>query len=197
VAGPNLIWHPSFFGRGHATKDDRQVSGIVLAGVLDYYAKVWGRIAEAELKKKMALDDIFVGSWYPLGNLELILERIWRETPTRMRLAGEHTSKLIGDERRYERKFYTPEQMLQETREAWSHSFSFGEPEVELTPGTTKITVPRGPFKDAYWEEFLKGGISGMLSLSKAIESEIQLESEIDEDNDRYVFVFRPKKSPR
>jgi hypothetical protein len=169
----------------------------VLAGVLDYYSKVWGRIAEAELKKKMGLDEIYVGSWYPLVDLEMVLKRIWTETPLRMRLAGEHTSKLIGDERRYERKFYTPEQMLQETRDAWQHSFNFGEPLVELMPGQTRITVSRKPFKEPYWEEFLKGGISGMLSLSKAIESEIQIESTADDLADEYVFVFRPRKSPR
>jgi len=173
------------------------VSGIVLAGVLDYYAKVWGKIAEAELKKSMQISEIYVGSWYSLDKLEMILREIWRETPTRMRLAGEHTSKLIGDERRYDRKFYTPEQMLQETREAWQHSFSFGEPDVELVPGQTKITVPRGGFGEAYWQEFLKGGISGMLSLSKAIEGDIQIESKVDEDADRYVFVFKPKKRER
>lgn len=177
--------------------EERRVSGIVLAGVLDYYAKVWGKIAEAELKTKIEVDEIFVGSWYPLEKLQVILEKIWAETPTRMRLAGEHTSKLIGDERRYERKFYTPEQMLQETREAWQHSFNFGEPDVELVPGQTKITVPRKPFRDPYWQEFLKGGITGMLSLSKAIESEILIESNINEDDDKYVFVFRPKKEPR
>jgi hypothetical protein len=165
--------------------------------VLDYYAKVWGRIAEADLKKRMELGDIFVGSWYPLDKLEAVLERIWQETPTRMRLAGEHTSKLIGDERRYDRKFYTPEQMLQETREAWQHSFSFGEPDVQLVPGQTTISVPRAGFAKPYWEEFLKGGVSGMLSLSKAIEGDIQIESRVDEDDDQFVFVFRPKKRER
>ena len=165
--------------------------------MLDYYAKVWGRIAEADLKKRMKIDEIFVGSWYPLEMLETILERIWLETPTRMRLAGEHTSKLIGDERRYDRKFYTPEQMLQETREAWQHSFSFGEPDVQLVPGQTKITLPREGFARPYWEEFLKGGISGMLSLSKAIDGEIVLDSRVDEDEDRFEFIFRPKKRER
>jgi len=183
--------------RGARIAGERQVSGIVLAGVLDYYAKVWGRIAETELKKQMGLDEIFVGSWYPLENLELILRKIWQETPTRMALAGEHTSKLIGDERRYERKFYTPEQMLHETREAWQHSFNFGEPEVELVPGQTMIKVPRKPFADPYWEDFLRGGIHGMLALSKAIESEITIESKVDPDNDQYVFIFRPKKERR
>ena len=173
------------------------MSGIVLAGVLDYYAKVWGRIAEAELMKKLKLGDIYVGSWYPLSMLEAVLERIWAETPMRMRLAGEHTSKLIGDERRYERKFYTPEQMLQETREAWTHSFSFGGPNVTLVPGQTTITVPREGFAKPYWEEFLKGGVSGMLSLSKAIDGEIQIESRVDERADEFVFVFKPKKRER
>ena len=193
----NLNWLALILGRGALIADERQVSGIVLAGVLDYYAKIWGRIAEAELKKKMGLDEIFVGSWYPLRNLELILEKIWQETPSRMRLAGEHTSKLIGDEKRYERKFYTPEQMLQETRDAWQHSFNFGEPEVELVPGQTKIKVARKPFSDPYWQDFLRGGIHGMLALSKAIESEITIESKVDEANDQYVFVFRPKKERR
>jgi hypothetical protein len=176
---------------------DLQVSGIVLAGVLDYYAKVWGRIAEADLKKRMRIGEIYVGSWYPLAALEAVLERIWVETPTRMRLAGEHTSKLIGDERRYDRKFYTPEQMLQETREAWTHSFSFGQPNVEMAPGETRITVPREGFAKPFWEEFLRGGVSGMLSLSKAIEGEIQIESRVDERADQFVFVFRPKKRER
>jgi hypothetical protein len=189
--------HLALFDGGRYIPEERRVSGIVLAGVLDYYAKVWGKIAEADLKAEMKLDDIFVGSWYPLENLAMILRKIWQETPSRMRLAGEHTSKLIGDERRYERKFYTPEQMLQETRDAWSHSFNFGEPAVELIPGQTLIKVPREPFLDPYWQDFLKGGIHGMLSQSKAIESEITIESKVDERNDVYVFVFRPKKRPR
>jgi len=195
--GLNLNWPALILGGGARIADERQVSGIVLAGVLDYYAKVWGRIAEAELKERMGLDEIFVGSWYPLKHLELILQKIWQETPSRMRLAGEHTSKLIGDERRYERKFYTPEQMLHETREAWQHSFNFGEPDVELVPGQTMIKVPRRPFSDPYWEDFLRGGIHGMLALSKAIESEITIESKVDRENDQYVFIFRPKKERR
>jgi len=195
--GLNLNWPPLILGGGARIADQRQVSGIVLAGVLDYYAKVWGRIAESELKEKMGLNEIYVGSWYPLQHLELILKKIWQETPSRMRLAGEHTSKLIGDERRYERKFYTPEQMLHETREAWQHSFNFGEPDVELVPGQTMIRVPRLPFKDPYWEDFLRGGIHGMLALSKAIESEITIESKVDRENDQYVFTFRPKKKGR
>ena len=179
------------------TPDEPRVSGIVLAGVLDYYAKVWGKLAEADLRKTMGLGDIYVGSWYPLENLEMILRKIWQETPTRMELAGEHTSKLIGDERRYDRKFYTPEQMLQETQEAWTHSFSFGVPEVELVPGQTRIAVPRRGFAGPYWESFLKGGIAGMLSLSKAIESEIEIESKVDDDKDQFVYIFRTKKGAR
>jgi hypothetical protein len=173
------------------------VSGIVLAGVLDYYAKVWGKIAEADLKKKMGLAEIYVGSWYSLDKLELILKQIWQETPMRMKLAGQHTSQLIGDERRYDRKFYTPEQMLQETREAWRHSFSFGQPNVELVPGTTKILVPREGFKGPYWQEFLRGGITGMLSLSISIESDIEIEGSVDEDADEFVFIFHPQKRER
>ena len=169
----------------------------MLLGVLDYYAKVWGKIAASELKGKMSTKDIYIGPWYPIEDLELILKRIWAETPARVRLAGEHTSKLIGDERRYERKFYTPEQMLQETHAAWELSFNIGTPEVEVVPGHTTISVPREPFKDPYWIDFLKGGIAGMLSLSKAIESEIIIDTKTDEDNDRYVYVFRPKKEPR
>jgi hypothetical protein len=64
-------------------------------------------------------------------------------------------------------------------------------------PGQTKITVPRQGFNAAYWEEFLKGGISGMLSLSKAIEGEIQIDSRLDEQAERFEFVFRPKKRER
>jgi len=178
-------------------KEEGQVSGIVLAGVLDYYAKVWGKVAARELTRSMGVAEIYIGSWYPIGHLEMVLERIWAESPKRVRTAGEHTSKLIGDERRYERKFYTPEQMLQETRQAWDLSFNVGTPDVELQPGETTISVPRAPFKDAYWMDFLEGGIKGMLSLSKAIESEIEIDARVDEAHDRYVYVFRAKKLAR
>jgi hypothetical protein len=178
-------------------ESERQVSGIVLAGVLDYYSKVWGKVAAGELTKAMGVQDVYIGSWYPIGHLEMVLTRIWADSPKRVRMAGEHTSKLIGDERRYERKFYTPEQMLQETRQAWDLSFNTGSPDVELVPGKTTITVPRAPFKEAYWQDFLEGGIKGMLSLSKAIESEIEIDATVDERIDRYVYVFRAKKLAR
>ncbi len=170
------------------------MSGIVLAGVLDYYAKVWGKGAAAKLTEAMGVGDVYIGSWYPIGHLEMIPDRIWGESPKRVRTAGEHTSKLIGDERRYERKFYTPEQMLQETRQAWDLSFNTGSPDVELMPGKTTISVPRAPFQEPYWKDFLEGGIKGMLSLSKAIESEIEIDAQVDESVDRYVYVFRAKK---
>lgn len=176
---------------------ERQVSGIVLAGVLDYYAKVWGKVAADALTRDMGVGDVYIGSWYPISHLETILQRIWSESPRRVRMAGEHTSKLIGDERRYERKFYTPEQMLQETRQAWDLSFNTGSPDVELTPGKTTISVPRSPFQEDYWKDFLEGGIKGMLSLSKAIESEIEIDAKVDEAVDRYVYVFRAKKLAR
>ncbi len=128
---------------GLAIPDEPRVSGIVLAGVLDYFAKVWGKIAEADLRKKMGLGEIYVGSWYPLENLEMILRKIWQETPTRMELAGEHTSKLIGDERRYDRKFYTPEQMLQETPEREIPTARVGEKVSERLRDLDKVAYVR------------------------------------------------------
>jgi len=45
---------------------------------------------------------------------------------------------------------------------------------------------------------FLGGEIMRVpLSLSKAIESDITIESKVDRENDQYVFTFRPKKKGR
>lgn len=176
------------------SEPQKHVSGVILAAALDYYAKVWGKSRAKALAEELGLDEVFVQSWYPLGALKNILAVLEAQHPGRVRLAAQHLANVLGTGQGYDQHFPSPEQMLQETRMAWDLSFDFGAPEVEVRRDEGRISVSREDFPEPYWENFLKGGIAGMLALSKAIGSEIVVESESDPHRGRLVFVFRPHK---
>lgn len=172
----------------------RHVSGIILAGALDYYAKVWGKMPAKALAEQLGLEEVFVQSWYPVEALKDILSILEAQHPGRVRLAAQHLATVLGTGQGYDQRFHSPEQMLQETRLAWDLSFDFGAPEVDVRRDEGRISVSREDFPELYWENFLKGGIAGMLALSRAIGSEIVVESQSDPARGRLVFVFRPRK---
>jgi len=177
-----------------ASGPQRHVSGVILSAALDYYAKVWGKSRAKALAAELGLEEVFVQSWYPLEALKNILAVLDAQHPGRVRLAAQHLAKVLGTGQGYDQHFPSPEQMLQETRMAWDLSFDFGAPEVEVRRDEGRISVSREDFPEPYWENFLKGGIAGMLALSKAIGSEIAVESQSEPQGGRLVFVFSPRK---